>query len=255
MEIIGHGFVARHLFSIAHHHPGVVAYASGVSTTAETGDAPFAREAASLYEAVRRCAATGEKLVYFSTASASMYGAAGSNGREDGPVFPQSAYGRHKLAMEAAIASSGVDHLILRLSHLVGYDQPPHQLLPSLIDQISSGFVRIYQGARRDLIDVDDVVAILDDLLDQRVGRTVVNVGSGTSVPIEWVIEYLEERLGRTAERQPVLVGGHSAPLVSIARLQGLVPSLIGPISAPHYYRTVLDNALANLAEPLPGRG
>lgn len=238
MEIVGNGFLARNLRPVADLHPDVVAVASGVSSTAVVSDAEFLREATQLYEIVQRCRHTRRKVVFFSTAAAAMYGAPGASGREDGPVYPYSPYGRHKLALEAVLAASGVDYLVLRLSHVVGADQPPHQLLPALVRQILSGTVRLYLGARRDLVDVEDVVAGLDGLLSAGVSHEVVNVASGTSTPVELIVEHIERRLGRVARKEHVEIGGnHSAAPISIEKIRRLAP---GAPSARDF-RAVLD--------------
>jgi nucleoside-diphosphate-sugar epimerase len=71
-------------------------------------------------------------------------------------VEPRSAYGQHKLAVEGLIASSGARWLVLRLAHVVGIGQRPHQLLPAFVEQVRSGTVRLHRNAHRDLVDVRD---------------------------------------------------------------------------------------------------
>ncbi|MEU7837920.1 MULTISPECIES: NAD-dependent epimerase/dehydratase family protein [unclassified Nonomuraea] len=238
MQIIGNGFLARNLRPLAAKHPDVVAVASGVSSTATVSDAEFLREATQLYEIVQRCKRARHRMVFFSTASAAMYGPPGDSGREDSPVYPYSPYGRHKLAMEAVLDASGVDYLVLRLSHVVGADQPPHQLLPALVRQIMSGTVRVYRGARRDLVDVADVVSALDGLLSAHVSREVVNVASGLAVPVEYVVEHIEERMGRVAVKDVVeIAGNHSAAPISIEKVRRLAPAAL----STRDYRAVLD--------------
>ncbi|MFC4533187.1 NAD-dependent epimerase/dehydratase family protein [Sphaerisporangium dianthi] len=238
MEIVGHGFLARNLRPVAGRHPDVVAVASGVSSTAAVSDAEFLREATQLYEIVQRCRSARRKVVFFSTAAAAMYGAPVGHGREDGPVYPYSPYGRHKLALEAVLAASGADYLVLRLSHVVGADQPPHQLLPALVRQVMSGTVRLYRGARRDLVDVVDVVAVLDGLLSAGVSNEVVNVASGQATPVELIVEHIERRLGRVAAKELVEISGsHSAAPISVEKIHRLAPGTMGDRD----YRTVLD--------------
>ncbi|MFC5183716.1 NAD-dependent epimerase/dehydratase family protein [Actinomadura harenae] len=244
MEIVGDGFLARHLKSIEGDHPGVVVAAAGVSAAGHTSEAEFSREATLVYDLVHRCAESGERLLFFSTASTGMYSVPGEPGVEAGPVFPATPYGRHKLALESVLTASGIDHLILRLGHVVGPDQPPHQLLPALTAQVAAGSVRVFSGARRDLIDVADVVGIISQLLDAGVSRTRVNVASGFAVPIERIVRHLERRLGTTAEwhyqrrtmDQPV----------SIAKLRRLVPAVTGMGFGPEYHVSVLDRFLAS---------
>lgn len=250
MEIVGSGFLAGSLASLATSHPDVVVAAFGVSVAAGIPETDFAREATRLYELVHRCERTGEKLVFFSTASPAMYAVPGEAGREDGPVFPSTAYGRHNLALETVLAASGVDHLVLRLGHVVGPAQPAHQLVPAMVRQIRSGTVRLHRGARRDLIDVTDVVTVLDRLLTDGVGRTVVNVASGRAVPIELLVDHIEARLRVRAAR--AYVSNAVSQPVSTARLHRLVPE-IAWIGGEDYYWRVLDKYVGEYAaKPAP---
>jgi nucleoside-diphosphate-sugar epimerase len=257
MEIVGNGFLARHLRSIEGSRPGVLAIAAGVSAAGHTGEEGFSREARLLYDLIRRCALTGERLLFFSTASTGMYSVPGQPGTEDGPVFPATAYGRHKLALESVLAASAVDFLVVRLGHVVGPGQPAHQLLPSLIAQVRSGSVRVLSGARRDLIDVDDVVKIISMLLDTGISRVIVNVASGFATPVEHIVDHLELRLGTRARR-------HAEPWparqqISTARLLALVPAVAEMGFDTRYYIRVLDKyvdePLSAAFAPRPERG
>lgn len=239
MLILGRGFIAQNLAALRPAHPQALAFARGVSTTACVEQAAFDEEAAALHDALRLCRATGLRLVYFSTASASMYGSPISNGREDGPVDPPTAYGRHKLAMEAVIAESGVDALVLRLSHLVGHRQRDHQLFPGLTAQILSGEIRMQVGANRDLLDVRDLVRIVDALLASRAPGGLLNVASGFPVPVPDLLDAMEEQLGVRASRLPV-TGAAVAPPVSVARMHALVPIADRLGFGRDYYRALV---------------
>ncbi|RKT55637.1 NAD-dependent epimerase/dehydratase family protein [Saccharothrix australiensis] len=248
MDIVGNGFLARHLAPLVGAHEGAVVFAAGVSAAAHTQPEGFDREARLLYDVIRRCGATGERLVYFSTAAAGMYAVPGAPpAREDGPVYPATVYGRHKLAMEAVLAASGVDHLVLRLSHVVGPGQARHQLLPALVAQVRTGAVRVFRGADRDLIDVADVVAVVGHLLATGVNREVVNVASGFPVPVERIVEGVQARLGLRATwaYEP---GTRGQP-VCTAKLRALVPAASGMAFGPRYFEAVLDKYVGAYAE------
>lgn len=239
MEVLGHGFVAKNLAPIADGHPDVVAFARGVSSTSCVDESEFAREADALYAAVSRCRADGRLLLFFSSASASMYGHPHSTGREDGPVFPPTPYGRHKLALEGVLAAAGIRTLVLRLSHLVGPHQGPHQILTSLVSQVLAGTVRIHRGARRDLLDVRDMGTLADALLRRGVHDTVVNVASGDAVPVEALVDEIELRLGVTPRREWIDVPALTKP-VSIDRLRALAPETAGVGFGPSYLRRLV---------------
>jgi nucleoside-diphosphate-sugar epimerase len=245
VEIIGSGFLAKSLAPLAGTHHGVTVFVSGVSSAAEKSEVEFAREARLLHEAMRMCRETGRLLVYFSTTSVGMYAldhVDGRAGREDGPVYPGTQYARHKLSMEMVITASGAEYLILRLATPVGPQQRAHQFLPAMINQVCAGKVSLFLGARRDLIDIDHVVLILDELLRTGVRREVVNVGSGIAVPIEEIVSHLESRLGRQARWITAEVPAERA--VSIGKLRRLVPAIDSLGFDAGYYRTVIDRYL-----------
>ncbi|GGN36619.1 NAD-dependent epimerase [Streptomyces kronopolitis] len=243
MEIVGDGFIAHHLRPLAHRHPGTVVFAAGVSSAGSVAEEQFAREADLLYAVIRRCTADGRRLVYLSTCSAGMYGAQDSRGREDEPVFPSSAYGRHKLALEAVLAASRADHLVFRVTHLAGPGQRAHQLLPGLTEQIRSGALQVYRGAYRDLLDIDDAVSIFDALMTVAEPPQVVNVASGTSVSVQDIVAHIERSLGTVARKTYRQVVG--AYTVSVDRLTQVVPEVAERVRRPDYYRTVIDRYLS----------
>jgi nucleoside-diphosphate-sugar epimerase len=246
MDIIGHGFLAQHLAGIADKHGGVVALAAGVSAANGTSAAQFAREEDLLTRTLDRCATTGERLLFFSTASTGMYGA-GGYGREDEPVAPGTPYGKHKLHLETVIHESGVDCLVVRLAHVVGPNQPAHQMLPSLHAQVLAGEVRLHEGARRDIIDVVDVVGLIDRLLAADVSPDIVNVATGWAVPIEDLVAEIEALLGREA-RHVVVRTPPVNHLVCTAKLRRLVPEVAAMGFDEHYFKPVLGRYLAAAA-------
>ncbi len=250
MEIIGNGFLARNLHPLAGSHPDVLVLAQGVSTTRDVPDCEYQREVRVVRQTLRRCLDRDLLLVFLSTASAGMYGTAGYPGREDAAVRPASVYGRHKLALEQQIRSSGVRHLVLRLSHVVGPYQPPHQLVPSLTRAVCSGTVDVYRGAYRDLIGVRALRTIVDGLLGGGVTGQVVNVASGVPVTVERIVDHLEYRLGTAARRR--LVDAPARTNVSLDKLRSLVPAVADLGFGPDYHRVVIDDYLAGGFDPHP---
>jgi NDP-hexose 4-ketoreductase len=243
MEIVGNGFLARNLKPIAGKHPDTTVFAAGVSWASNTSEAEFAREAALLRQVARDCRSAGRRLLFFSTASAGMYGAVDGPGREDRPVSPGNPYGAHKLSLEDELRASGTDHLILRLGHLIGPDQPAHQFLPTVLRQLREGVVTIHRRAARDLIDVGDVITIIDSLLAQGSRDVTVNVASGTAVPVGLIVDHLEHRLGLTVRREYQDIG--DSHVISTEKLQRLVPEVARIGFGPDYYRRILDSFIA----------
>jgi nucleoside-diphosphate-sugar epimerase len=251
METIGHGFIARHLQPLRGAHPGVTVLAAGVPRH-PLPDSEHARETHLVQDTVRRCRSAGQQLVFLSTVS--MYGAPGCQGNEDDPVLPSTRYGDHKLGLETLVRESGVRHLILRLGYVLGPHGPDFRLVPALIRQLREGRVRVYRGARRDMIYVTDFVTIVDRLLAANVTDEVVNVASGDCVEIVRVVDHLEQRLGADAERQ--IVGNSISHCPSVRKLRALVPETARMGFEPGYYRTALDRYLeaTQATAPVGGR-
>ncbi|MEU1405081.1 NAD-dependent epimerase/dehydratase family protein [Streptomyces sp. NPDC005728] len=251
MEIVGRGFVAAALRTISHRHSGVVALAAGVSRiSAEYTQQDVAREAALVVDQARRCASRGEKLLYFSTASAALYGARDCSGTESCRHTPRTAYGRHKLAMENLVKQSGCSWLIMRLTHLVGPGQRPHQLVPALVAQALDGRVRILRRASRDLLDVDDFVAMTDMVLSAGIERETINLASGRSTEVDAIVDHVAALTATNPVRQ--YVEETSRHSVSIEKLRSLSPRRGIWTFSEDYYKTVLDKSVAELLRPGP---
>jgi NDP-hexose 4-ketoreductase len=250
MQIIGRGFLAQNLAeAFGDRHPRVTALAAGVSSTSVTDPAELDREAELLYETLRACRVGGRTMLFFSTASFAMYGSTQVPATETDPLYPPSVYGRHKLALESCVRSATADFLILRLSHLVGPYQRPHQLLPGMARQVHSGTVTVQRGAFRDLLDMRDLVRAVDALLTKGVRGEVLNVVSGVPQPVDRIVDGIEGRLGVHAQRVYV-PGTATQTLVSTRRLRRLVPDLGAGRPGPGYLDDLLDRYLP-LYEPV----
>lgn len=248
MKVVGRGFIAGHARRyFAGRHPSATLIGAGVSSVLINDVSEFEREAALVYDVLRQCRSEGRTVIFLSTASAGMYGAAGSPGTENGPVFPVTAYGRHKLALESVCASSGAQWLVLRLAHVVGAGQQPHQLLPSLTRQLLAGSVTVHAGASRDLLDVQDMLRMLDTLLSRGVTNDVVNLASGRPEPIERIIDGLEERLDVQANRELIETPAKRA-VVSVEKVRNLVPCFDELGFGPGYLPALLDRHIDELA-------
>ncbi|HEY8978437.1 MAG TPA: NAD-dependent epimerase/dehydratase family protein [Streptomyces sp.] len=239
MDIIGRGFLAGSLTALAASHPRVTVLAAGVSTTVVDAEAEFRRERDLVMATAASCRRSGRLLVFLSTASHALYGTTTTPADESAPLAPETAYGRHKLSLEESVRASGAPWLVLRLSHVVGRGQRPHQLLPTLVRQVAAGAVTVYRGAHRDLVDVRDVVRAVDGLLSRGVRDETVNVASGTPYAVEDIVTGVERRLRTRAVRR-VVDSGAARTLVSVERLRLLVPQACPP-GGPPYLDGLLD--------------
>ncbi|MEU8763231.1 NAD-dependent epimerase/dehydratase family protein [Streptomyces sp. NPDC048659] len=247
MDIIGKGFIARHLWPLRASHPGVTVLAAGVPRQ-HLPDSEHEREAALVRETAAGCRRRGELLVFLSTAS--MYGGPGCRGREDDPLVPSTRYGRHKFALERVVRESGAAHLVLRLGYVLGPHGPDFRLVPALVSQLREGRVRVHPGARRDLLHVADFVGLVDGLLARGVRDETVNVASGDCVEVRELVAHLKRRLGLDAE-EVVVGGGDSAfsHCPSVVKLRRLVTEAAGARFGPGYHRRALDRYLRETAD------
>ncbi|MEU7577809.1 NAD-dependent epimerase/dehydratase family protein [Streptomyces sp. NPDC041068] len=239
MEIIGKGFIARNLAAVEDRHPGATVLAAGVSSTWTSADEEFDREAALVAEVSRKCRAEGRLMVFLSSASHALYGTGDAPMTEDTELRPTSPYGIQRLRLENIVTDSGAPWLVLRVSHATGRWQRPHQLLPALVQQVRDGSVRLHKGAHRDLVDVADLVGAIDGLLVQGVDNEVINVASGTPLPVETVVHGIERRLGLFARHEIVDVP-FSLTRVSVDKLCTLLPELRS-VTDPGYLDRMLD--------------
>ncbi|MFH9396324.1 NAD-dependent epimerase/dehydratase family protein [Streptomyces sp. NPDC017556] len=239
MEIIGNGFLARHLTPLSAGHPRATVLAAGVPTH-PLPDAEHRRETRLVDDTIWHCLGRDRTLVFFSTAS--MYGGPGGPGDEDGPPTASTRYGQHKLDLERTIKASGVRYLILRLGYVLGPDEPGFRLLAALTAQVLAGRVRVQRGARRDMLHVTDFVTVVDALLRTQVRDETVNVASGDCVEVATIVRHLEHRLGVQAHWQVTDDSIQHCP--SVHKLRRLVPEVDRLGLGPGYHQTAIDRYL-----------
>jgi hypothetical protein len=84
-------------------------------------------------------------------------------------------------------------------------------------------------------------MTIVDHLLTAGITQQVVNVASGATIPSQAIIDHLVFRLGRTIQERTVVDGDASVCLVSLEKLQKLVPAVSELGFGDNYYKTALD--------------
>lgn len=235
MEIIGDGMVARSFLPFQHEQEDALIFASGVANSLCEDQEEYKRETDLLYETLHSCLEKGMRIVYFSSGGA-VYGNDPGIKVESSPVFPGRMYGRHKLFCESVIIYSGVRHIILRLPNLVGRGQNRHQLIPALMTQAIEGYAKIYRDARRDIVDVQDIAAIVVSLLKQVNESVVLNAASSYSIPVLDIFSEIEDILGTSARIE--IVPGGDEQRFSISRLRSYLGDEIHFL--PDYWRSVI---------------
>lgn len=232
--IIGRGLLARSFAADFAHDPDVVVFASGVSNSQEADPTAFERERQMLDEAL----ATGRRLVYF--------GSCGVVAADE----EMSPYMRHKRAMEARVLARG-DNLVLRLPQVVARTDNPHTLVNFLVARILRDEpFSVWSGAERNLVDIDDVVAIGRHWI--RAGGTGAwAIASATSLPMPQIVRILEQALDRPARYTIVDRASHlpiDRPLLHVAEALGID---MGPDYAERVLHKYCQDATA-LQQPRP---
>jgi nucleoside-diphosphate-sugar epimerase len=192
--IVGDGLIARALTD----RRGVVFHAAGVSNSNCQDDDEFAKDIDALVASFKHPGV----LVYFSTTS-------------DAPTR----YVTHKREAEELVRARG-DYLICRLPIVAGISTNPHTLLNWLKAKIINGEqVPCWMKARRNVIDVQDVSALVSWLLHTRTGDETVNVAAPFDFPMPTIVDVMSKAL-RIKAKVVKVIGGTSQKL-DTSRIQG----------------------------------
>lgn len=185
--IIGSGLLAKAFEDRFAAHVGVCIFASGVANSQCADPAEFERERRLLQDTLVRLS-PDVLFVYFGTCSVADPAAAGSP------------YVSHKLAMESLIADRP-RYLICRLPQVAGRTRNPYTLLNYLAAYISEGRrFALWTRATRNIIDVHDVAALVDEMIQSGViNNRVVNVASPTNHAMAEIVAPMERVLQRKA--------------------------------------------------------
>ena len=183
--IVGQGFMARAFAPRFNDDPDTVIFASGVSNSLETSTTNFERERSLLENLLARGA---RRFVYFGSCGVST---------EDAGLTP---YMKHKKSMESMVLSSA-GAVILRLPQVVGVARNSHTLTNFIRDRILSGeHFCVWSGAERNLVDIEDVVAIGTALIENAgVEPQLFSIAARQSLPMLEIVKIFERVLSRTA--------------------------------------------------------
>jgi nucleoside-diphosphate-sugar epimerase len=186
--IVGSGMLARAFSRHLANAADILVYAAGVSNSGCRDNREFAREAERLERHVA-ADGLGRTVVYFSTCSV------------DDPDARDTVYVGHKVAMEERVRRHP-SHLVLRLPQVVGRTPNPHTLLNYLHARIARGErFEIWTGARRNVIDVDDVVGAVVAILglDDASSARTLNIANSRSYSVHEIVTAVERVTGKRA--------------------------------------------------------
>lgn len=185
--IIGSGLLARAFSYDYLHRDDICVFAAGVSNSSCTDFQEFKRERQRLIVALLE-ARNVDEFVYFGTCSVLD------------PDAVQTPYVQHKLEMEQLVRSHERS-LILRLPQVAGRTPNPHTLLNYLFARISrSESFTVWNNARRNIIDIEDVVSIANWLIVNNTERNLTyNIANLINYSMGEIVAAIENVLGKPA--------------------------------------------------------
>ena len=185
--IIGSGLLAKAFSRVSLQLDKVCIYAAGVSNSNCIDLQAFDRERGRLSSAIENLA-NEITFVYFGTCSVLD------------SEMTNKPYVMHKLAMEE-IVKKHPKYLILRLPQVAGKTTNPNTLLNFLFAHISCGEAfKVWSKAKRNIIDVDDVVSIAMLLLaDSSLRNITVNIANTSSYSLIEIVHTFEKILEKSA--------------------------------------------------------
>ncbi len=227
--IIGSGLLARAFGPHFAHSESSCVYAAGVSNSNCSDQREFGREQDRLKAAISKHR-SADLFLYFGTCSV------------NGPFV--SPYVQHKIRMEKLVAGHP-HYLILRLPQTAGKTENPHTLLNFIFARIArSERFQIWKNARRNIIDVDDVVRIAIDLaLNEGVRSECLNVANFTDNAMVEIVELM----GKVVKKSPIYdcVDKGDAYPIDTLRIRDIA-SRCGVDFGPNYLEQVIRKYFGN---------
>jgi polyisoprenyl-phosphate glycosyltransferase len=156
------------------------------------------------------------------------------------------AYVRHKLRMEELVKASAKSYLIFRLPQLLALSDAKASLVNFLVDAIHrQQSFDLWQNAHRNLIDIDDVHAVVGALLQKGMllNRTVT-IASTVQTSLPELVHEIEEFLGVAA--LPVMVERGSTYALDVSDIAPAFEELQITFSGA-YIRTSLEKYFGHL--------
>jgi nucleoside-diphosphate-sugar epimerase len=157
----------------------IIIYAKGVSNSQCQDDQQFKREYDELLYILQNN--PYQKIVYFSSCSIL-----------DTSLF-DTPYVQHKINIENLIKKIHNNYLIIRLPQVAGHTNNPNTILNYIHNNIKSTkkFV-LWKNAKRNIIDVEDVVIVVDGIIKSGAYNTTLNVANRNSYSMSDIVNVFE---------------------------------------------------------------
>jgi len=194
-NIIGNGMIAKE-FAEKSSITNYTIFASGVSNSKEINKIAFEREEILLNKVLR---SNSKGIIYFSTTS--IYDS----------FLKNSNYVTHKIKMEQIISNSSLNYYIIRLPQIIGNSGNSNNLCNFLYESIkNSKEFCIQKGAKRNIIDVSDLVFFVDNIVQNFPDMNdTVSIGNTKFHSIIEIVKTFERILNKKAKFS-VINGGES---------------------------------------------
>lgn len=228
--VIGNGMIANKFESYQEDNRFVI-FASGVSNSRNRDEAAYNRE----FGLLKNTTATHQDktIVYFSTCA--IYD----------PEERNSRYVLHKREIEDFIQSNCRQYYIFRVSHLAGQSNNRNTLLNFFIYHIQHNMnFDLWNNASRDLIDINDMFAIVDHILQKQLYPIqIINVAGSENYKVEKIIANIEGILGAKANYTSIQKGTFFE--IDISAVYGIIkelniqfgPDYLGKLLKKYYCR------------------
>lgn len=181
--VIGNGLIAKAFKQSFQKDQNILFFASGVSNSNENRSSEFEREKNLLIKSLEIY--RDQTFIYFS--SCDVYST------------DHSKYFSHKLNMENLVKTKAKKYYIFRLPQVVGKTKNTNTLIGFLYSKIQndSEFV-LWKNARRNLIDVDDVVSIVKCIVFKKLEmNSTMNIAAPIDYSVEEIVFAFENLLNK----------------------------------------------------------
>ncbi len=191
--IIGRGMLAL-AYSHYDKNNEIVIFASGVSNSLEKEGSAFAREIDLVKNTI--CKNRDKLFVYFSTCS--MYDSLAKN----------SPYTQHKLNVEKIISESANKYLILRVSQILGHSKNS-TLVNFLFEHIDKEKqFDVWKHSNRNMVSLEDVVNISQKLIQEEMNyNQIFHIANKFYIDVPNLVALIEKILDKKAKCQFVNKG------------------------------------------------
>lgn len=217
--IVGGGLIAS-AFKDSPLTDDFVIFASGVSSSKSNHAKSFEREK----DLLERYLSLGRVLVYFSSVALSS-------------TASRTPYYHHKQNMEQMVLRK--EGIVVRLPQVVGHGGNPANLFNHLLQGLKKGGVVVFQNAKRELIDVEDVEKILAEAHAQNLlnkGRVYI-VSSGLPISVSDLCQIIATEL--SVDYSIRYIDGGDEQLTGAHCLGRICDLVVGNDSASYYTRLI----------------